>query len=333
MKSKTFAAILILSLVTPEAFSQSNGTLGGKSQLSGLVRYANGNSPAENALVRLDAYHGGYIGDVQTDRSGRFVFTGLAGQEYDLTVAVPGYLPAKEHVDLQTAITAFVQIQLIPDKQSRAPDSKPAVVTVDPNIADSARKEFEKARSTLEKPERIKETISHLQKAVSISPNFADAELLLGTVYMDAGQWEKAEASLREALKTRRDFAGALLALGEVYLHAEKYKEAEDTLNQALHLDDNSFRGHLALGRTYYAIGDLPKAGPEVDRAIQLNPDFAEANLLAGNIRFKSRQADKALPFFEEYLRLQPRGRYSTETRELVLKIRKALGLPQEDHR
>jgi cytochrome c-type biogenesis protein CcmH/NrfG len=328
MKSKTFAAILVLSLCVTEASSQSSGKFGGRSQITGIVRYANGNSPAENVLVRLEAYTGGNVGDVQTDRSGKFVFTGLAGQEYDLTVVAPGYLPAKQYVDLQTVLTAFVQIQLIPDKQAPLPDSKSNLSTIDARVPDSARKELEKARSTLEKPGKMQETISHLQKAVSISPDFAEAELLLGTVYMDTQQWDKAQAPLQQALRAKPDSLGALLALGELYLHAQKYKEAEDTLSNALHLDDSSFRGHLALGRVYYAAGDLTKAGPEIDRAIQLNPNFAEANLLAGNIRFKSRQADKALLFFEEYLRLQPDGPYAKETRDLVLRIKKALGLP-----
>ena len=328
MKPRILPLLLSVFLV-PQVFSQSNGAIGGKSQISGLVRYAAGNTPAENVIVRLEAYIGGHIGEVQTDRSGRFVFTNLFGQEYDVLINLPGYLPAKEHVDLQTVTTAYVQIQLMADKRTGVPSaSKPAIV--DATIPESARREFDKARLTLEQPEKIKETVSHLEKAVSLAPGFAEAELLLGTVYMDAQQWDKAEASLQHVLKSKPDSTGALLALGELYLHAQKFKEAESALSNALRIDDSSFRGHLALGRVYYAAGDLAKAGPEVDRALQLNKNFAEADLLAGNIRFKSRQADKALPFFEEYLKLQPNGPYAKDTRDLVIKIKQALGLPQQ---
>jgi len=330
MKPKIFAAILAVSLITPKAFSQSNGSFGGKSQITGLVRYGKSNAPAENVLVRLEAYIGGHVGDVQTDRSGKFVFTGLLGQEYDITIAIPGYLPVKEHVDLQTVITGFVNIQLMPDP-ARSSEPKPNLDTADAKVSDSARKELERARATLDNPQKVRETITHLEKAVSLSPDFADAQLLLGTVYMDTQQWDRAQPPLQQALKTKPDSVAVLLALGELYLHTQKYKEAQDCLGKALSVDDNSFRGHLALGRTFYASGDLAKAGIEVDRAIGLKPDFAEANLLAGNIRFKNRQADKALPFFEQYLKLQPDGAYAKETNELVARIKKALGVPQQN--
>jgi len=305
-------------------FSQASGQIGGRSQITGLVRYGKSNAPAENVQVRLEAYIGGHIADVQTDRSGKFAFTGLGREEYDLIVTAAGYQPTKEHVDLQTVLTAFVQIQLLPEAHSR--DTNAGTSNV--RISDSARKEYDKARSTLDKPQKVQETVSHLEKAIALSPGFADAQLLLGTVYMDARQWEKAEAPLQEALKTKPESVPTLLALGELYLHDQKYTEAEATLTRALGLDDNSFRGHLTLARVNFATGKLDKAGPEVDRAIHLNPDFPEAHLLAGNIRFKSRQADKALPFFETYLKLQPNGPYANETRELVAKIKKALGLP-----
>src|SRR2546426_663898 len=93
-------------------------------QITGYVRYGNGNGPAENVLVRLEAAAGGVVGDVQTDRSGKFMFTGLSGQEYNITVIAAGYQQASEHVDLKTLNSAFVQMQLMPDNRGSAASSK-----------------------------------------------------------------------------------------------------------------------------------------------------------------------------------------------------------------
>ena len=79
------------------------------------------------------------------------------------------------------------------------------------------------------------------------------------------------------------------------------------------------------LGQVYFAKGDIAKAGPEVGQALQLKPDYAEAYLLAGNLFLKARNAASALQMFDEYLRLEPKGNYAAQTREMVEKIRKAM--------
>jgi Tfp pilus assembly protein PilF len=332
MKSKIVAAVIAMFALSSVAISQRS-TSGAVSpiglQITGFVRYGKTNLPAETVLVRLEASIGGHVDETQTDRNGRFMFSGLAGQDYEITVVAPGYLRAQQRVDLKTDNTAFVQIQLMPNDRSSDGTSSPASTsTINAKVPDAARKEFEKARSTLSDPKRLRESIRHLEKAVLLSSNFVEAQLLLGTTYMDVQQWDKAESSLQQLLKTNPNVPGIRCALGEVYLHAQKYNDAEEMLISGLRLDDSSFRGHLALGRVYYATGDLVKAGPEVSRAIQLKSDVPEAHLLAGNILFKQRQADKALPFFEDYLKLAPNGPYAGETRELVGRIKKAPGLP-----
>src|SRR5262245_87710 len=76
----------------------------------------------------------------------------------------------------------------------------------------------------------------------------------------------------------------------------------------------------------YYDRDDLAKAGPEVGQAIRLKPDFAEAHLLAGNILLRARQPENALQMFEQYLRLEPSGAFAAQARELVARIKQALG-------
>jgi len=130
---------------------------------------------------------------------------------------------------------------------------------------------------------------------------------------------------VQTADRSSGEASAALFALGEVLLHNKEYDSAEKALQDGLTLEKDSWQGHLALGRVYWATGNLAKAGPEVGRAIQLKPDLAEAYLLAGNILLRARQAAPALQMFEEYLRLEPKGKYAAETRSLIERIKKSI--------
>ncbi|MDT7808922.1 MAG: hypothetical protein QOJ70_2735 [Acidobacteriota bacterium] len=294
--------------------------------ISGQVRFVGGGTPAENIIVRLDGFSGGYIGEERTDRLGKFRFSGLAAAQYVVTVHMPGYQDIQRQVDLETNPTEYLQLQLAPDKvTAHAPSSAATGRTADAGAPPDAQAELEKGRMALLDDKDIDKGIAHLEKAVGVYPKFYEAQLLLGTAYMDAGKWEQSEAALRRAHEINTKSGASLVALGEVYRHQRKYAEAEKVLNEGLALEDKSASGHFTLGRVYWDRGDFVKAGPQVGRALQLKPDYAEAHLLAGNILLRARQAENALVEFQEYLRLDPKGEFAVETRQLVEKIKKAL--------
>jgi tetratricopeptide (TPR) repeat protein len=106
-------------------------------------------------------------------------------------------------------------------------------------------------------------------------------------------------------------------------------------LTKGLAIQDASYLGHLNLARVYWEkaheIKDLAQAKPaleksyeEVKRALILNPSLGSAHLLKGNLLLRVGRANDALTEFNEYLRLEPNGPFSTETRTLIDKIKKA---------
>ena len=192
-------------------------------------------------------------------------------------------------------------------------------------IPPEAQKEFDLGKAALLEEKRIDEGRKHLEKAVSLSPHFLEAQLLLGTAWMEAHDWRKAEAALRRALEINGNAAPAYFALGEVHRQQSRHQDAEKALLEGLKLDADSYQGHFTLGRVYLALNDIGKAGVEAGRALQLKPDFAEAYVLAGNILLKAKKGAEALPMFEEYLRLAPKSPLANETREIVEKLKQAL--------
>jgi Tfp pilus assembly protein PilF len=290
----------------------------------GQVRYAKGGAPAENVLVRIESFRGGLVGQMMTDNSGKFRFSGLAPEQYVITVHAPGFKDAQRQVDLQTSPSDYVLFQLTPDG---AASSAPAAAAelIDARVPAEARNEFEKGRAAVLDARQVDKGLPHLAKAVEICPNFFEAQLLLGTVYMDLRQWKRSEDALRRAQEINPRASEVFFALGEVYRRQGKLAEAEKELQEGLKLNNRSPQGHFTLGRVYWQRAEITKAGPEVGRALQLKPDFAEAHLLAGNILLRARQPENALVEFEEYLRLAPNGEFAAQTRDIIQKIRQAL--------
>lgn len=293
-------------------------------EIHGQVRYGDTRAPAERVLVRLEGFGSGVNGQVMTDSTGKFRFSGLGQATYVVTVRAPGYVEARQEADLKTTSSVYLNFNLAPDKSKSIPLPVPGTV-VDARIPAEAQKEFDTGRKMLLEEKKLEGGIAHLEKAVSLYPEFRDAHLLLGTAYLDSKQWEKAERELKKTLEIDAKAAAAYFALGEVYRHQQKYAEAEKVLQEGLKLEPKSHQGHFALGQVYFAKGDLAKAGPEVGQTLQLKPDYAEAYLLAGNLFLRARNAANALQMFEQYLRLEPKGALAPQTREMVEKIKKAM--------
>ena len=209
---------------------------------------------------------------------------------------------------------------------------------VDANVPAAAKKELDLATtlSSSGKKADVEGAVPHLEKAVAIYPKFVEAQLRLGTAYMDLQQWDKAERALRKTIEIDPKAANAYFALGEVYLRQKKYDQAEKALQDGFAIETRSAQAHLTLARVYWekvsGVKDeamwrppLEKSYEEVKQALALDPNLAAAHLLKGNLLFKVRRAEDALHEYEEYLRLDPKGESAEQTRALVERIKKAL--------
>jgi cytochrome c-type biogenesis protein CcmH/NrfG len=292
-------------------------------EITGQVRYAAGGAPADKVLVTCEQYSGGgMIGQILTDRTGKFQFRNIPPAVYTITVRAPGYRDVKETADLQTMTRTYLQLQLVADNPGPSPNS---TKTVESGIPAEAQKEFEKGKTELLEEKKIESGVAHLEKAVAAYPKYLEAHLLLSNAYVESNNFEKAAKEAQSAIALDPKQPAGHFTLGEVYRRQQKYPQAEQTIQEGLKLDPKSSQGHFALAQVYYAQGDLAKAGPQIGTALQLKPDFAEAHLLAGNILLKARKPEGALQMFQEYLRLAPNGASAPQAREVVEKIKKAL--------
>lgn len=307
-------------------------------QINGIVRYAADRRPAENVLVRLEAFSGGLVGQIATDRTGKFSFTGLVAQQYIVTVHQPGFRDVRQTVDLLTQNTGYLNVDLIADRDAigAQPDTVNGVINA--GVPAEAQAAYDKARELLDSGDAkaVPDAIKSLERAVSLHHDYLEAQILLGLAYMDSRNWDKAEAALRAAVAINDHATTAIFALGDVYLSEKKYAEGVTAVGEALKLNPDAARGHLTLAKLYWEMA--PKATDEKDfrskaesgwsevsKALKIDPDLAEAHVVAGNMLLRARRPKDALAHFETYLRLMPNGEFATETTAIIKKIKDGL--------
>ena len=294
-------------------------------EVVGQVKLVTTGRPGVKIPIRLERFGGGVVDQIDTDSSGRFRFGNIQRGYYRVIVNAPGFRPAQQDADLQVMFRAFLIFELTPES------SQPTTLldVIDARAPAEAREELTRGREALSR-KSYQEGMDHLQKAITAYPDFYEAHLLLGTALMDAREWKKAESIFQRAIELKAGSAPAILSLGEVYWRQKRYDEAEKTLLDGLKLDDKSWHGHFTLARLYWDQENIAKAGPAIGRTLQLKPDFAEAHLLAGNILLKINQRERALAEYQEYLKLEPKGEFAPQARELVQKLGKSINQNRE---
>jgi Tfp pilus assembly protein PilF len=324
---RLFLLVVLVSVFATEALAQRDFdplAPGSMFEISGQVRSAD-NKTVENVLVRVETHSGALVDQITTDSMGRFRFTKLRQGQYRVSASGAGVISPLQIVDLsRSSPRPHIFLQLVPEEPtfgSRAP-ARGGVIDV--RVPAEARAAFEKGRTAVSE-KKPNAAISYFRKAVEIYPDFHDAHMSLGRLYMDASEWEKAEASLRQAVKTNPKAVTAMVSLGEVYRRLKKYPEGEEVLGEALKVDNNSWESNFTMGRIHWELKDIVKAGKYVARAIELEPNVAESHLLAGNIFIRAGLPAQALIEYEEYLRLAPQGEFSAQTQALVAKLKKSL--------
>lgn len=294
-------------------------------EVSGQVTVVETKQLARDVPVRLERFAGGVIDQISTDSHGRFRFTNLQRGYYKVIINAPGYNPVQQDADLTFLFRTYLVFELNINNATNNGGLPALADVIDARVPADAREQFAQGRAALAK-KSYPEAISHLQKAVFLYSGFFEAQLLLATAFVDTREWDKAETVLQRALELRSDNATATISLGEVYWRQKRFDEAETTLLDGLKLDDKSWHGYFTLARLYWDRENIAKAAPAIGHTLQLKPDFAEAHLLAGNILLKINQHERARAEYQEYLRLEPKGEFAVQARELVQKLTKAIG-------
>jgi serine/threonine protein kinase/tetratricopeptide (TPR) repeat protein len=99
-----------------------------------------------------------------------------------------------------------------------------------------------------------------LQRAVTLSPNYAEAHYVLGTALPLVGRLSDATAAIRRALTLDPLSASFSEWLARFLLYAKDYAAAIEQAQKTFELDETSLRAPLYIGSAYLAQGDAEAA-------------------------------------------------------------------------
>jgi len=170
--------------------------------------------------------------------------------------------------------------------------------------SEEARKEFLQGRDLAEKL-LIQDSIQHFDKAISLDPNFALAELNRANVSPTANEFFD---HLKKAvsLADRSSNGEKLLILAtEAGANANAPRQKE-TLEQLVAAYPNDERAHFNLGGYHFGQQDYPKAIEHYKRATEIAPTYSPAYNILGYAYRQNDDYAKAETAFKKYIELIP---------------------------
>lgn len=186
--------------------------------------------------------------------------------------------------------------------------------------SEEARKEFLAGRNLSEKL-RITDSIAHYDKAISLDPNFALAELTRAQVSPTAKEFfdhlKKAVALSDKASDGER----MLIQAAEAGANANpaKQKEILDKLVAAYPKDE---RAHFNLGNYHFGQQDFAQAITHYKHATELAPDYSTAFNILGYAYRQNGDYSDAENAFKKYIELIPNDPNPYDSyAELLLKM------------
>jgi len=312
--------ILLLSLIV-QPFAAQNFF-----SVVGTVRDDNGH-PVPSIRVSLEDENSQPIRTLFTDASGRFKFPGLRAGNYRLRAETAG-LPYEEYsqpVELYSirrsgnpSTTEETNVFDIALKRKRsAPGMAPAVVFAQV-IPPSARQEFNRGASSIRKePES---GMLALKKAIEIFPDYFDALELLGTEYLEKGEFDDAIPMLLHAVEVNNKAYKSMYGLGVAFLNLKRLEQSISWLQQAADGDPANADVFMKLGIAYGNSGALSESETALKKAKELG--LADAHLYLAGIYNKQEKYGEAWRELELYLKEAKGLKDKTKINEMITSLK-----------
>jgi len=183
-----------------------------------------------------------------------------------------------------------------------------------------------KGQDLLFKKHDARASVDEFKRAAKLDPWYGEAYMLLGLAQMQLRQWSDAQWAFEEATKVEPGNARAYLGAGSALNEQKNYAEAQKALQRSLEIRPDSAEAHYELARSLWGLGKWQLAEPHARQAIELNKDYAGVHALMGNIYIELEDPEAALAEFEECLRLDPEGSLAPSVKEIIAKLKQALG-------
>jgi tetratricopeptide (TPR) repeat protein len=163
-------------------------------------------------------------------------------------------------------------------------------------------------------------------QAMALAPDQAQPHVGLGTVAVEAQQWEQAEAEFTQAVRLEPDSAEGYGGLALVRQHRQDYAAAFDMYLRCLDRDSDNLVALLGLFQTSRQMGNFSKIVQYLELYLQRHPDDASVLFCLGSLYARDGQFQDARRTLRRVLELEP-GK--PEAMEMLVEVEQRLSRPQ----
>ena len=169
-----------------------------------------------------------------------------------------------------------------------------------------SQKRGDAAQNWNEKLAWYERAVVHYTQALELKPDFPEGYKNRGTVYADAGDFDKAIQDHNTAIKLKPDYAAAYNNRGIVYYYKRDFDRAIQDYRKAIELKSDYASAYNNLGIAYSKQGEYERAIQHYNKVIKLKPDFSEAYNNRGIAYWDKGDLDKAIKDFDTVIELDP---------------------------
>lgn len=162
------------------------------------------------------------------------------------------------------------------------------------------------------------EAEEHLLTALELAPEHARAYLLLGRLYSDRGNLERAVAALHRASQLDSTLAAPNYFIGNILVRQQSLGDAVLRYERALALDPGHLQAYFNLAGLHSRQTDYGLALDVLRRGLENLPDQVDLLFQTGRVHFVQARYEEALKVLNEVLRLEPAR---AEAHEMVAQI------------
>jgi tetratricopeptide (TPR) repeat protein len=282
------------------------------------------NRPAGNVRVELrDGRTGSIVTSAYSGPGGNFEFNQLRPGSYEI-VGFSGLQQVEERVDLRS-ITTSVTLRL-PAESARPSDGngKQTVSVAQYKVPEAAREELKKAREATLKS-KYDEAQHHIERALGIDPDYADALTLRAILKLDSKDAEGAVTDLQKAIQSDGSYAMAYMVLGSAFNAQAKFDDAIHALERAQSLAPDAWQAYFEMGRACDGKGDFQSAVHAFDRAQTLAPqEYPLMHLIRAHSLMGLTRYGDAIAELEAFLQKNPGGPDSDQAQRMLEQARAA---------
>lgn len=318
--------VLTLLVVSAGVAAQSDSGADDGVNFSGQVRYEN-DTPA--AFIQLELWTDGettWRRYVTTDRMGRF-HVGAPCMVIKYRVDSRDYRPVEGQVDISIRpCRGLVDISLRTLPGKTVPGGEPVVTgEIDARIAaipPQAKKEFDDGLVAVNNNHFV-DAISHLQKAISLYPKYAEAYQLLGVSQLQNKQGPEAETSLLKAIEIEDRMPRAQYLLGVLYAMTARAQLAEKPLTRFAELDPHNPEAHFELAKVSFALNKFPDAEMHARKSIELKENNKGVYIVLGYALLRQNKPADAKRAFQQFLKYDPTSLMAADVANTIADIDK----------